>query len=457
MSMPRQDERIQQAIDGLLSPAEYEAFQAEVLRDAKLRAAYVEQVWLHASLRAQRDTLFAAAQPAAESKKPLRRWPLAICSAAVAACATFLLSLAFPSASPRLPAPVATLVQADHCVWAGSDLPTAVNSQLGPGQLALLQGIATLRFQSGALVTIEAPTKIQIVSAMHCRLLEGSLIAEAPESAHGFTVDAAGMKIVDLGTKFGVTAGSGGDSQVRVFEGEVEVSGAGHEQRRLREGKGLTVAAGDLAADQELSRAEAVREDGGWTAVMTAFGRGKDSYARRMGRPPAGAHPLIMVKHTDIRRNVADERRALLTFDVSGIQPGKTVEAQIVLDPEPSGYGFSSLVPDSRFAIYGLTDEALDAWEEGEMRWSSMPGCTDAGPDPAQTRKLAEFWIPRGGSSEPLTIQSPALADFIRTDTNGLVSFLIVRETGESDSSGLVHAFASREHPSARPPTLRIK
>ena len=38
-----------------------------------------------------------------------------------------------------------------------------------------------------------------------------------------------------------------------------------------------------------------------------------------------------------------------------------------------------------------------------------------------------------------------------------LVSFLIVRETGETDPSGLAHGFASKEHPTARPPTLRLK
>ena len=114
-------------------------------------------------------------------------------------------------------------------------------------------------------------------------------------------------------------------------------------------------------------------------------------------------------------------------------------------------------MPDSRFAVYGLTDEALDAWDEKEMRWASLPGCTDEGPNLNQARKLAEFWIPRGGSGGPLTVRSDALAEFIRQDTNGLVSFLIVRETGETDPNGLAHGFASKEHPTARPPTLRLK
>jgi hypothetical protein len=196
----------------------------------------------------------------------------------------------------------------------------------------------------------------------------------------------------------------------------------------------------------------------GWTAVSTAFGRGKDAYSRRGdAHGPTGAHPLIMVKHSEIEAGRTNERRAFLTFDVSQIGIAGISEAQLTLDPEPSGLGFSALVPDSRFAVYGIVDESLDGWEETGVEWDSSPACTDAGPVPAQTRKLAEFWIPRGGSGGALTVRDGTIAEFVRQDTNGLVSFLIVRETGESDPSGLVHAFASKEHPTARPPTLRLK
>jgi hypothetical protein len=196
----------------------------------------------------------------------------------------------------------------------------------------------------------------------------------------------------------------------------------------------------------------------GWTAISTAFGGGKDAYARRKDpHGPTGGHPLIMVKHSDLPASRNNERRAVISFDVSQIPVRNVGEAQVVLDPEPSGFGFSALVPDSRFALYGITDEALDTWDEKQMTWGATPACTDEGVTPGQARKLAEFWIPRGGSGGPLTVRGDALAEFVRQDTNGVVSFLIVRETGETDPSGLVHAFASKEHPNGRPPTLRIK
>lgn len=446
-------DRIGRALDGLLSPEDLAALQAEVVRDPALRAAYVDQAWLHANLRAQREMLPDLLEAPAE-EKVIRRWPVALWASAAAACLTLA-----ASALLFVHRPVATLVQAENCQWAGSDLPTAVNSKLGTGTLALTQGMATLRFKNGATVTMEAPTKLQILDAMHCRLIEGNVVAEVPEPAHGFTIASADMKVTDLGTKFGLAASAGGSSQVRVFQGQVDVGGLpdGH-VKRLTEGKGMVAGSENTAASVEPSRGQAVQETDGWVSIPTSVGRGKDGYARRgKETESAGAQPLIMVKHSDLPGSRNNERRAIITFDLGSTATAKVSEAQIVLQPEPSGFGFSTLVPDSRFAIYGLTDEGLDGWDEKTMTWSNFPGARDAGIDTAHARKLAEFWIPRGGTGGAITVRDDALAEFIRQKTDGLASFLIVRETGETDPAGLVHAFASKEHPTARPPTLRLK
>ncbi|MDR3403680.1 MAG: FecR domain-containing protein [Chthoniobacter sp.] len=458
MKTPPPDDRIDRAIEGLLSPEELDQFKADVIRDADLRAEYVDRLWLHSTLRAERETLLEVLQDAPEPEKIVRRWPMAAWAAAAAACVTLAASAWTFGKGTIYHRPVATLVQAENCKWAGSELPTAVNSKLGTGTLSLVEGIATLKFKSGAMVTIEAPTKLLIRDAMHCRLIEGTVTAEVPEPAHGFTIDTADLKVKDLGTRFGVTAGSTGNSQVRVFQGEVEVGGS-HDGKiqRLTQGKGLSIT-GNTAAGQEPIHGQQVQEADGWTSIPTSFGRGKDGYARRGDNgAPMGMHPLIMVKHTDIEAGRKNERRAVVTFDVSQIPAAKVGEAQIILDPVPSGFGFSALVPDSHFAVYGITDESLDDWNEKEMRWATLPGSNDDGPNPNQTQRLADFWIPRGGTGGAITVRGDALADFIRHDTNGLVSFLIVRETGESDPNGLAHGFASKEHPTARPPTLRIK
>lgn len=459
------NDRIERALEGLLSDSEWLALQEEVVHDSAARAAYVQRAWLHSQLRSERARLQSVlggpvALRSAVVVRP-NRWPIAV-AAAVAACWTLVACLLFlPRRQPVPAVPiVATLTQADNCKWAGSDLPTKVDSKLTAGTLALVEGIATLQFDCGATVTLEAPTTLEVTDAMHCRLVEGTVTADVPEQAHGFTIVTPDIRVVDLGTRFGVTAGSTGNSQVRVFEGEVEIDGLKDgKTKRLTEGNVLHVGSSTVPTGQEPTRGQQVQETGGWTAIPTSFGRGKDTYVRRGDNgAPMGTHPLLIVKHSEIPASRTNERRAAIAFDVSQIDIAKISEAQIVLDPEPSGFGFSALVPDdSRFAVYGLTDESLDAWSEGDTRWASFPGCTDDGPELSQVQRLAEFWIPRGGSGSSLVVRGEALAGFLRNDTNGLVSFLIVRETGETDHNGIAHGFASKEHPTARPPTLRFK
>ncbi len=165
-----------------------------------------------------------------------------------------------------------------------------------------------------------------------------------------------------------------------------------------------------------------------------------------------------MVKHSDLPGSRNNERRAILTFDVSQTATAKVTEAQIALEPEASGFGFSTHGP--RFALRRLRRHRRGArclGRKDDALGFAPRLARDDGSDPNVTRKLAEFWIPRGGAGGSIIVRGDALAEFVRQDTNGLVTFLIVRETGETDPSGLVHAFASKEHPSARPPTLRLK
>lgn len=458
-------QRIDRALEGLLPPEELSALQADIVRDPQLRAAYVERLWLHNALRADREALpqlLATTDSAGEAPAAAWThrsfWLRAAAWSGVAAGLAAAFVFGTRSAS-ETPSTVATIVQAQNSRWAGSTLPTAEQSRVGPGTLSLVEGMVTLKFASGASVTLEAPTKLEILSAMRCRLIEGSVTADVPESAHGFTIDTPDLKVIDLGTRFGVTAGAAGDSHVYVFEGEVELEGArGVEPRRLTGGKSFHARSGAGSGSLEPRRFAPIEVVDGWTSIPTSFGRGKDTYVRRGHAAAFGAQPLLMVKHSDLPESHRNERRIFLTFDLG--EPGNSralTDAELLLDPQPSGLGFSAMVPDSRFAVYVVLDDARDDWNEHAVAWDNPP-VVDVGASPdASLVKVGEFTIPRGGAAGPLTIRSPELATLLRSDTNGLVTLAIVRETGESHSSGLVHAFASKEHPSARPPTLRLR
>jgi len=451
------DERIDLALEERLTPEELERFQADVVADPVLRAAYVERAWLHGQLHAERETLRALIE---EPAPFVSRFPRPRFLWSAAAAATFLLFLGLALFRPAAAPTVAVLVEAEGCKWAGSELPTAEGSRLGTGTLALVEGMATLRFAKGATLTLEAPTTLRILDAMHCQLIDGSLVANVPEPAHGFTVDTPEMKVVDLGTRFGVTTSGLGGSHVLVFEGEVDVAtDAKGDRKRLTTGRSLHLGhSAPSTAHQEVDRSpdSATTEDG-WISVTTASGQGQDAYVRR-GDPDGftGALPLILVKHTELAEE--NERRAYLTFDLSTPGAGQLEDAELVLDVESSGLGFSALVPDSRFAVYGLTaNDALDAWKEGGISWSSAPAATSDGLDPTLARKLGTFTIRRGSAPAQIEFSSPEMLRFLQDDKNRLASFVLLRETGETEVQGIVHAFASKEHPTARPPTLRLK
>jgi hypothetical protein len=78
-------------------------------------------------------------------------------------------------------------------------------------------------------------------------------------------------------------------------------------------------------------------------------------------------------------------------------------------------------------------------------------------PDETKTVRLGSFSIPQGVSRGPRNITGKELVDFLKSDTDGLATFIICRETDESGRNGLVHAFATRENRSNTPPLLRVR
>ncbi|MEM0968653.1 MAG: DNRLRE domain-containing protein, partial [Verrucomicrobiota bacterium] len=185
----------------------------------------------------------------------------------------------------------------------------------------------------------------------------------------------------------------------------------------------------------------------GWMDLSTSQGRGQDAYVRFGDQHGStGAHPLLMVKETELVET--NRRRIYLRFDLSQVSQNQIEAAELVLDIEPSGLGFSAMVPDSRFTVLGLPGNP--DWSEEGLRWAESPSMEEGIP-------LGQFPIKRGQASGRVEFASSRLAEFLRNANSDLINLVIVRDTGELDRQGLVHAFASKEHPSAQAPTLRLK
>ncbi|MCG8585189.1 MAG: FecR domain-containing protein, partial [Pirellulales bacterium] len=171
---------------------------------------------------------------------------------------------------------VAWLVNTHNVEWTEGGVPKSTRYK--PGQrLAVESGLVQIQYANGANVVIEGPAEFVVGGARddgdglqslgrqtgeHFAFIppdpqntgflkHGKLVARvANKRAQGFTIDTPSTRVVDLGTEFGVNVARGGDTQVAVVTGVVELvrespSGTVAERVRLTKDQGAFVAARD--------------------------------------------------------------------------------------------------------------------------------------------------------------------------------------------------------------------
>lgn len=122
---------------------------------------------------------------------------------------------------------VAVLTRAVDAVWGPMTLPTAVGSGLPQGRMRLTSGLAQLEFYRGAIVVLEGPADLELLGTDRALCRQGKLRVRASSQSSKFSVETPNADVIDLGTEFGVRVDEAGGSEVRVFEGKVELHGRG--------------------------------------------------------------------------------------------------------------------------------------------------------------------------------------------------------------------------------------
>lgn len=469
-------ELAERSLDDRLSESERTELNAVLRDNAEARGLFAKALHQHAELRFDEHLTRGLTQPEAVPPPVTTRTGFLVTPRVLRIAAVFTV-LAIAGAAWMLSTSgggnaktIATVIKAKQCKWAGSTLPTAEGSRVTPGTLELVEGIATVKFDSGAEVVMEAPATLELTNAMACKLVRGTLVADVPPSAIGFTVETPDAKVVDFGTRFGVSTGEDGKYHVQVLEGLVEVSPkATQEVKQLRAGESVDTGLRKSQLHPQTNEQEPNRwqpntildAGDGWQIVSTAYGRGKDSYIQSSAKAKSfGRDPFFRVKHSTHAPEL--NRKGYVGFDVGRFTDSEIEDAELVLSIEPSDLGFATLVPDSTFTVYGLTDEAQDAWDESGLTWNEAPAHDTAQearhlPAVGKAVLLGRFEIAQGVSRGTRTLRGKALVDFLRQDTNGLVTFIVCRETDETTKDGLVHAFATKESGNNTPPLLRVK
>jgi len=230
-------------LEGTANSSQQERFQQLLKNDPSSRADYLQQSQLHALLTWQ------SGQTSREVQKVVSFpiWNKIIPVAAVVALFVGIIAFLNDRETPQ--------GVAFEIIKTNGTTEFSLGDQLFQNSLKLSSGSLTFRLNSGAIVEAIAPFEMELHDSMHLSVLSGAVTVDVGEDAKGFIVDTVNARVVDLGTRFGVSAGKE-DTDVVVFEGEVEIYKPNSRDSESR----IT----------NLTRGEAVRVDSQWTAKRLA-------------------------------------------------------------------------------------------------------------------------------------------------------------------------------------------
>lgn len=156
--------------------------------------------------------------------------------------------------------------------------------------------------------------------------------------------------------------------------------------------------------------------------------------------------------------NLSASRKAYIQFDLSSQSgPATNTSLSLVYAGGAGGIAVSGL---QTFNIFGLNDGVSgENWSESTLTWNNAPAnnTTSRSGVTSSATLLGQFTIDGTGTSgEIIQLSGTSLNDFLNQDTNGLATFIISRETFDSNNGGFIHSFASRENSSLAAPTLNF-
>lgn len=219
-------------LDGEMEDDEIIHLDAELRASRDARALYLQFSELHSALECQAASRSAIRNvPIIPIERVLARQRQRLVRHALyAAAAVVMLSLfaLWLKTAPRQSAALAgfeigpdSRFSLSHA--AGDKAPKG-NALAQGSRLQLQRGTMEGLFESGVRFVIEAPCDLTLVDEDQISLAEGVAWFEVPPAAIGFTVETGQLKVVDLGTEFGIVALAGEEHEVHVIKGSVEAT-----------------------------------------------------------------------------------------------------------------------------------------------------------------------------------------------------------------------------------------
>ncbi|HOQ04172.1 MAG TPA: NPCBM/NEW2 domain-containing protein [Anaerohalosphaeraceae bacterium] len=238
------------------------AGSADSLLNADLWQALAEDEQTAPEVPVVKETFDPVSAPSKEIQKTRPRvsklsiYTLILSTAAILMVVVYAHLVAF-----RRGVEVATLEDSIQAKWGEADGALKAGTRLATRRNHYLRGgVASLKFDNNASVTVEGPAEFEIVSEDRIRMQYGRLYCIVPQEALGFSVVTPTVMVVDLGTEFGVQSDFNGTTELHVSRGLTRLL-AGDKQRKVsveaKEGMGWRVS-GLTSEVQEIPLAESL-------------------------------------------------------------------------------------------------------------------------------------------------------------------------------------------------------
>ena len=308
--------------EGVLDPSQGEDLTALLNRSPAARRAYLEYFQQSAVFRME------AAKLHEQGLLPVVGW-------AIQTRRSFQISVFAAAALVALAAAVAALivvtrpeparlaaVGAPETRWSIDGV--AQNSGKEPVSMVegstvkVLSGTVRLKLESGDLMVLQGPANVAFPTLHRPQLRQGWLWIDAPKTDEPFLIEAAGLRVRDIGTRFGVRVPAEGAVEVHLVGGRVEVldSKSGKVLGDLKKG-GKAFAFTTKGEEEELPLATDPFPD-----LPSLLKRPANYRTTVLGQAPAGYWPLDEPKDGVLFNQIRESSSGFLGQAVRGGEPG---------------------------------------------------------------------------------------------------------------------------------------
>jgi len=235
------ESRIQSMLDGSISRVEFQQLEQELTHNPQARELYYKYASLHQSLEfrlsrsgIQPAIIGLADARATQQRSRMRKYVL-LSTAALLIISLGIMQLFFTDVvEGSSTVALAASPGAQYTVTSDDGKSTDRSTTLKPNtNISLNQGSIELNFESGVRALITGPADLKLLDGGKLNLNSGTAWFNVPKEAIGFTVNTQELRVVDLGTEFGVISSEDTADEVHVFTGKVRIEGLNNANNKM--------------------------------------------------------------------------------------------------------------------------------------------------------------------------------------------------------------------------------